>query len=86
MVVYGVQLAIIVLLRLRLMQLNSLKRRAQLERTAAQSEGTVERIEHKHAFDDLTDKENPDCEHRHSLRDCIDLVGAIADFLFIRLS
>ncbi|ETW84549.1 major facilitator superfamily [Heterobasidion irregulare TC 32-1] len=57
MVVYGVQLVVIVTLRLRLMRLNALKRRAQ---KGFDDAANRERIEHKHAFDDLTDKENPD--------------------------
>lgn len=57
MVVYGVQLVVIVTLRLRLMRLNALKRRAQKDFDDAANR---ERTEHKHAFDDLTDKENPD--------------------------
>ncbi|EIM88123.1 MFS general substrate transporter [Stereum hirsutum FP-91666 SS1] len=62
-VVYGVQLVTIVFLRLRLMRLNALKRRAQL---AAESEDpAAERIEHRHAFDDLTDKENPDFRYTY---------------------
>ncbi|THH12312.1 hypothetical protein EW146_g7742 [Bondarzewia mesenterica] len=75
MVVYGVQLVAIVALRLRLMRLNALKRRAQEDESAAVKE-VQERIGHKHAFDDLTDKENPDYDHtsprrRQSKRDSI---------------
>ncbi|KAI0796497.1 MFS general substrate transporter [Abortiporus biennis] len=63
MVVYGIQLAVIVALRLRLMRLNVLKRRAQgLRESEASGQDSNERISHKHAFDDLTDQENPDCK------------------------
>ncbi|KAJ7628862.1 MFS general substrate transporter [Roridomyces roridus] len=63
MVMYGLQLAAIVFLRLRLMRLNVLKRRAQaLQPTMAQANGELEEegITHKQAFDDLTDWENND--------------------------
>ncbi|KAJ7781402.1 major facilitator superfamily domain-containing protein [Mycena metata] len=61
LVMYGVQLVAIVFLRLRLMRLNVLKRRAQaLEPTKANGELEDEKIAHKQAFDDLTDYENKD--------------------------
>ncbi|KAJ7179842.1 major facilitator superfamily domain-containing protein [Mycena crocata] len=61
LVMYGVQLVAIVVLRLRLMRLNVLKRRAQaLEPTKANGELDDEKIAHKQAFDDLTDFENKD--------------------------
>ncbi|KAL0949647.1 hypothetical protein HGRIS_009691 [Hohenbuehelia grisea] len=61
LVVYGVQLATIVLLRLRLMRQNVLKRRAQaLAPKSTNGEHSDEHLAHKHAFDDLTDIENPD--------------------------
>ncbi|KAJ7179275.1 major facilitator superfamily domain-containing protein [Mycena filopes] len=61
LVMYGVQLVAIVFLRLRLMRLNVLKRRAQaLEPTKANGELDDEKIGHKQAFDDLTDHENKD--------------------------
>ncbi|KAF9055105.1 MFS general substrate transporter [Hymenopellis radicata] len=60
-VMYGVQLAAIAFLRARLMRLNVLKRRAQkVAETKASGEDTNENITHSHAFDDLTDHENPD--------------------------
>jgi len=60
-VVYGVQLLTIILLRIRLMRLNVLKRRAQaLVETRASGEDSDEHLGHKNAFDDLTDQENPD--------------------------
>ncbi|KAJ7499069.1 MFS general substrate transporter [Mycena latifolia] len=63
LVMYGVQMVAIVFLRLRLMRLNVLKRRAQaLEPTVANGELETENIAHKQAFDDLTDKENKDCK------------------------
>ncbi|KAG6837956.1 hypothetical protein H0H93_008350 [Arthromyces matolae] len=54
-VVYGIQLATIVFLRLRLMRLNALKRRAQNDANIA----------HKQAFSDLTDGENPDFRYTY---------------------
>ncbi|KAF7352941.1 MFS general substrate transporter [Mycena venus] len=61
LVMYGLQLVAIVILRLRLMRLNVLKRRAQaLEPTKANGELEEEKISHKQAFDDLTDHENKD--------------------------
>ncbi|KAJ7095236.1 major facilitator superfamily domain-containing protein [Mycena belliarum] len=61
MVMYGVQMTAIVSLRLRLMRLNVLKRRAQaLEPTVANGELETENIAHRQAFDDLTDLENKD--------------------------
>ncbi|KAF5388085.1 hypothetical protein D9615_000249 [Tricholomella constricta] len=60
-VVYGVQLATILFLRIRLMRLNVLKRRAQsLPATKANGEENDENLAHRQAFDDLTDRENPD--------------------------
>ncbi|KAH8106299.1 MFS general substrate transporter [Cristinia sonorae] len=60
-VVYGVQLGLIVFLRLRLMRLNVLKRRAQgIAETREGGQAAGESIGHQRAFDDLTDKENPD--------------------------
>lgn len=60
-VIYGVQLVTIVLLRLHLMRQNVLKRRAQhMDATKASGENSGEHLEHRQAFDDLTDKENPD--------------------------
>ncbi|KAK7061570.1 MFS general substrate transporter [Favolaschia claudopus] len=62
-VMYGVQLTAITVLRLRLMRLNVLKRRAQaIEPSTANGELKEEHISHKQAFDDLTDWENKDCE------------------------
>lgn len=79
-VVYGVQLATIVFLRLHLMHQNVIKRRAQAvapSKTSGEdsvgkififpvslTEGIVqgENLTHQHAFDDLTDHENPDCK------------------------
>lgn len=79
-VVYGVQLATIVFLRVHLMRQNILKRRAQaitpskasgensvgitFNYSVSLAEGTVqgENLTHQHAFDDLTDHENPDCK------------------------
>ncbi|KAJ3479348.1 hypothetical protein NLI96_g9127 [Meripilus lineatus] len=61
MVVYGVQLVTIVLLRLRLMRLNAVKRRSQgVSETQVTGEVPSEHIAHRRAFDDLTDMENPD--------------------------
>ncbi|KAJ7699928.1 major facilitator superfamily domain-containing protein [Mycena rosella] len=61
MVMYGVQMVAIFVLRLRLMRLNVLKRRAQaLEPTTANGELEDEHIAHRQAFDDLTDMENKD--------------------------
>ncbi|KAJ6539196.1 major facilitator superfamily domain-containing protein [Mycena capillaripes] len=61
LVMYGVQMVAIIVLRLRLMRLNVLKRRAQaLEPTKANGELEDEKIAHKQAFDDLTDHENKD--------------------------
>lgn len=68
LVVYCVQIVAIIVLRLRLMRLNQLKRRAQNQANTTQVDAAVvdEHIEHRHAFDDLTDKENPDCEFVYS--------------------
>jgi len=60
-IIYGVQILTIVLLRIRLMRKNVLKRRAQaLGDSRASGEDSNEHIEHRHAFDDLTDQENAD--------------------------
>ncbi|KAF4619425.1 hypothetical protein D9613_005508 [Agrocybe pediades] len=60
-IVYGVQLVTIFLLRLHLMRQNVLKRRKQgLIASKKSAEEMEEDITHKHAFDDLTDKENPE--------------------------
>ncbi|KAF8915909.1 major facilitator superfamily domain-containing protein [Mucidula mucida] len=60
-VMYGLQLAAIAFLRARLMRLNVLKRRAQkVAESKTSGEDTNENIAHSHAFDDLTDHENPD--------------------------
>ncbi|KAL4265633.1 MFS transporter superfamily protein [Pleurotus pulmonarius] len=57
LVVYGVQLAAIAFLRLRLLRNNVLKARAQ----ASEATGDLsDHSAHEHAFDDLTDQENPD--------------------------
>jgi predicted MFS family arabinose efflux permease len=61
LVMYGVQLVAIFVLRIRLMRLNVLKRRAQaLEPSKANGEMDGEHIAHRQAFADLTDWENPD--------------------------
>jgi hypothetical protein len=65
LVMYGIQLVTIVVLRLYLLRQNVLKRRAQnirAEGTSGEIEGEDKAVKHSHAFDDLTDKENPDCE------------------------
>lgn len=60
-IVYGIQLTTIVLLRIRLMRQNVVKRHAQsLPETRANGEENDENLAHKQAFDDLTDWENPD--------------------------
>ncbi|CUA71692.1 putative transporter C1773,15 [Schizosaccharomyces pombe 972h-] [Rhizoctonia solani] len=62
-VMYGIQLVTIVVLRLYLLRQNVLKRRAQgvrEEGTSGQVEGEDKAVKHSHAFDDLTDMENPD--------------------------
>ncbi|KIK65420.1 hypothetical protein GYMLUDRAFT_239956 [Collybiopsis luxurians FD-317 M1] len=60
-IVYGIQLVAIVFLRFYLMRLNQLKRRAQsLQETTVSGEDSNEHLEHKRAFQDLTDRENPD--------------------------
>lgn len=62
---YGIQLVTIVVLRLYLLRQNVLKRRAQnikAEGTSAEVEGEDKAVKHSHAFDDLTDMENPDCK------------------------
>ncbi|TRM68252.1 major facilitator superfamily domain-containing protein [Schizophyllum amplum] len=67
MVVYGVQIVALIFLRMHLMRMNALKRRAAAIRESeaiqeAQANGEVpdEHLGHRHAFDDLTDRENPD--------------------------
>lgn len=65
MVCYGIQLTAIFILRIHLMRLNVLKRRAQGIRESTANAGELEedaRLENRRAFDDLTDKENPDCK------------------------
>ncbi|KDQ29150.1 hypothetical protein PLEOSDRAFT_1063915 [Pleurotus ostreatus PC15] len=57
LVVYGVQLATIAFLRLRLLRNNVLKARAQASEA---NDDLSDSSAHKHAFDDLTDQENPD--------------------------
>ncbi|KAF8608268.1 MFS general substrate transporter [Ceratobasidium sp. AG-I] len=62
-VMYGIQLLTIIVLRIYLLRQNVLKRRAQNireEGTSAEVEGEAKVVKHSHAFDDLTDKENPD--------------------------
>lgn len=64
-VMYGIQLLTIVVLRLFLLRQNVLKRRAQnirAEGTSGEVEGEEKAVKHSHAFDDLTDMENPDCK------------------------
>ncbi|KAJ3741325.1 major facilitator superfamily domain-containing protein [Lentinula detonsa] len=57
-IIYGIQLAVIVFLRLHLMRRNQVKRRAQsLQET---SEDLNVNLYDKRGFEDLTDKENPD--------------------------
>ncbi|KAF8756394.1 MFS general substrate transporter [Rhizoctonia solani] len=63
LVMYGIQLITITVLRLYLLRQNVLKRRAQgvrEEGTSGQVEGEEKAVKHSHAFDDLTDRENPD--------------------------
>ncbi|CAE6341464.1 unnamed protein product [Rhizoctonia solani] len=63
LVMYGIQLITIVVLRLYLLRQNVVKRRAQgvrEEGTSGQVEGEEKAVKHSHAFDDLTDRENPD--------------------------
>ncbi|KAH8925564.1 MFS general substrate transporter [Atractiella rhizophila] len=60
-VVYAIQCATILFLRIYLMRRNVLKRRDQAKTlTKTSGEDKDERIGHKMAFDDLTDRENPD--------------------------
>lgn len=78
-ILYGIQLVTIVFLRIRLMRLNVLKRRAlALAKEAATASGALpdENIVHKHSFDDLTDWENPECKSSCLLR-----LEEIADLL-----
>ncbi|KAJ7576561.1 MFS general substrate transporter [Mycena floridula] len=62
-ILYGVQMLAIFLLRIRLMRLDFLKRRAQ---SSSRTNGPVDdekldaNLDHKLAFDDLTDWQNPD--------------------------
>ncbi|KXN86369.1 hypothetical protein AN958_10231 [Leucoagaricus sp. SymC.cos] len=61
LVVYGIQLATIVFVRLRLMHLNVLKGRTQaIAPTKTSGEDSGENLSHQHAFDDMTDQENPE--------------------------
>uniref|UniRef100_A0A8H7Y1B8 Uncharacterized protein n=1 Tax=Psilocybe cubensis TaxID=181762 RepID=A0A8H7Y1B8_PSICU len=62
LVVYGVQLVTIFVLRVHLMRRNVLKRRERYNRSPEQTGQEVldESLAHKHAFDDLTDQENPE--------------------------
>ncbi|KAF8974370.1 major facilitator superfamily domain-containing protein [Flammula alnicola] len=60
-IVYGIQLVVIFLLRLHLMRRNALKRRAHTSAPSKRiGENPDEGLEHRHAFDDLTDRENPE--------------------------
>nr|VWP02591.1 Mitogen-activated protein kinase hog1 (MAP kinase hog1) (EC (BcSAK1) (Stress-activated mitogen-activated protein kinase) [Ganoderma boninense] len=68
LVVYCVQLAALFFLRVYLMRLNVLKRRAAALRESQSPAGGEERdeqITHTHAFDDLTDQENPDFRYTY---------------------
>ncbi|RDX44014.1 MFS general substrate transporter [Lentinus brumalis] len=66
MVVYAVQVAVLFFLRLYLMRLNVLKRRAAaLRESTASGEDKDEHLAHKHAFDDFTDRENPDFRYTY---------------------
>ncbi|KAJ3890582.1 major facilitator superfamily domain-containing protein [Lentinula edodes] len=59
-VIYGIQLVVISLLRLHLMRRNQSKRLAQsLQETSVSGEDSNEYLDHKRAFEDLTDIENP---------------------------
>ncbi|KAJ4473483.1 MFS general substrate transporter [Lentinula lateritia] len=59
-VIYGIQLVVIGLLRLHLMRRNQSKRLAQsLQETNVSGEDSNEYLDHKRAFEDLTDIENP---------------------------
>ncbi|KAJ4493006.1 MFS general substrate transporter [Lentinula edodes] len=59
-VIYGIQLVVIGLLRLHLMRRNQSKRLAQsLQETSVSGEDSNEYLDHKRAFEDLTDIENP---------------------------
>ena len=59
-VVYSVQCAALLAMRALLMRRNAIRRRQQ---------PTEGQESHRHAFDDLTDKENPDCKSSYLLRD-----------------
>ncbi|KAI5894026.1 MFS general substrate transporter [Schizophyllum commune H4-8] len=66
MVVYVLQIVVLVFLRAYLMRQNVLKRRAAaLRESAANGEAPDEQLGHTHAFDDLTDKENPDFRYTY---------------------
>ena len=66
MVVYVLQIVVLVFLRAYLMRQNVLKRRAAaLRESAANGEAPDEQLGHNHAFDDLTDKENPDFRYTY---------------------
>ncbi|KAJ3864880.1 major facilitator superfamily domain-containing protein [Lentinula novae-zelandiae] len=59
-VIYGIQLVVIGLLRLHLMRRNQSKRLAQsLQETNVSGGDSNEYLDHKRAFEDLTDIENP---------------------------
>ncbi|KAJ3808779.1 major facilitator superfamily domain-containing protein [Lentinula aff. lateritia] len=59
-VIYGIQLVVIGLLRLHLMRRNQSKRLAQsVQETSVSGEDSNEYLDHKRAFEDLTDTENP---------------------------
>ncbi|CCO29287.1 putative transporter C417,10 [Rhizoctonia solani AG-1 IB] len=80
LVMYGIQLITIVVLRLYLLRQNVLKRRAQGVREEAisgQVEGEEKAVKHSHAFDDLTDRENPDYWPNHRQKLISDLFAKI---------
>ncbi|KAJ4472329.1 major facilitator superfamily domain-containing protein [Lentinula aciculospora] len=60
-IIYGIQLTVIVFLRLHLIRRNQSKRQARaLQETGASGEDVNEHLDHARAFEDLTDRENPD--------------------------
>ncbi|KAI0709755.1 major facilitator superfamily domain-containing protein [Earliella scabrosa] len=66
MVVYVLQIVVLFYLRLYLMRQNVLKRRAAaLRETTEQGEAADEHLGHNHAFDDLTDRENPEFRYTY---------------------
>ncbi|KAI0788139.1 major facilitator superfamily domain-containing protein [Fomes fomentarius] len=66
MVMYALQVALLFFLRGYLMRQNVLKRRAAaLRESTASGEDTDEHLGHRHAFDDLTDQENPDFRYTY---------------------